>query len=221
MKRAWESVEAGRAAKAMVARGQFLKSNLVRVDGPMTDDEYEKLPDDDQILSQGTQQAILSTSASIAQPKQVQIDPKKLKLPEDPKAAVKPVTKVKKDKEKPETTSKSQDPQSNETAVDQFIQQISSTNDEVLLNRPPTPPKPKVFLPPIDIAPFVKSRSNAIIFKNENFEKEEEEIRKNEVNKFLLFKEQILKFREEERKYRLYQKMKQIEEYEILQVSIY
>jgi hypothetical protein len=34
-------------------------------------------------------------------------------------------------------------------------------------------------------------------------------------------KEQMVKFREEERKYRLYQKLKQIEECEALQVNIF
>jgi hypothetical protein len=28
--------------------------------------------------------------------------------------------------------------------------------EEILLSRPPTPPKPKVFLPPIDATPFVR-----------------------------------------------------------------
>ena len=28
--------------------------------------------------------------------------------------------------------------------------------DEPLSNRPPTPPKPKVYLPPLDIAPFIR-----------------------------------------------------------------
>lgn len=40
MKRAWESVEAGRAAKAAVARQAFLKANQVRLDNA-TDDEAE------------------------------------------------------------------------------------------------------------------------------------------------------------------------------------
>ena len=35
----------------------------------------------------------------------------------------------------------------------------------------------------------------------------------------MMFKEQMFKFREEERKYRLYQKLKQIEECEALQVT--
>lgn len=41
LKRAWESVEAGRAAKAAVARETFLKANQVRVDNGATDDEAE------------------------------------------------------------------------------------------------------------------------------------------------------------------------------------
>jgi len=33
---------------------------------------------------------------------------------------------------------------------------IKEIIDEILLDRPPTPPKPKVFLPPIDVVPFIK-----------------------------------------------------------------
>ena len=32
---------------------------------------------------------------------------------------------------------------------------MTNAADEILLSRPPTPPKPKVFLPPIDVAPFI------------------------------------------------------------------
>lgn len=99
---------------------------------------------------------------------------------------------------------------------------ISSDIDEVLLQRPPTPPKPKVFLPPIDPTPFIKTKQGqagyAPVLKDDEFVREQEKKRKSEVNDFMKFKEQMGKFREDEKKYRLYQKLKQIEECEILQV---
>ncbi len=90
--------------------------------------------------------------------------------------------------------------------------------DEPLSNRPPTPPKPKVCLPPLDVAPFTRTSHMGVIIKDENVEKEQARMRKMEMENFLQFKDQINKFREDERKYRLHQKIKQIEECETLQV---
>ena len=101
---------------------------------------------------------------------------------------------------------------------------LMGADDEVLLQRAPTPPKPKVFLPPIDAAPFVRTRQGEADFvaaavKDEAFVREQEERRKGEVGEFVRLREQMARFREDERKYRLYQKLKQIEECEILQVG--
>jgi hypothetical protein len=90
--------------------------------------------------------------------------------------------------------------------------------EEVFTNRPPTPPKPKVFLPPLDVKPFLRSNNIGPIIKDENFEKEQDELRKQDVQNFLAFKDQMLKFRDEERRYRYYQKLKQIEDCESIQV---
>jgi hypothetical protein len=57
------------------------------------------------------------------------------------------------------------------------------------------------------------------IIKDEEFEKEQANMRKLEMENFIQFKDQINKFREDERKYRLQQKLKQIEECENLQVN--
>jgi len=57
------------------------------------------------------------------------------------------------------------------------------------------------------------------IIKDEEFEKEQANMRKLEMENFVQFKDQINKFREDERKYRLQQKLKQIEECENLQVN--
>lgn len=98
---------------------------------------------------------------------------------------------------------------------------IGNEIEEPLLQRPPTPPKPKVFLPPIDATPFIKSkRGGQPVLKDNQFAAEQDRQRKKEVSEFMQFKEQMVKFREEEKKYRLYQKLKQIEECESLQVII-
>ena len=57
------------------------------------------------------------------------------------------------------------------------------------------------------------------IIKDEEFEKEQANMRKLEMENFTQFKDQINKFREDERKFRLQQKLKQIEECENLQVN--
>jgi len=98
---------------------------------------------------------------------------------------------------------------------------IGTEMDETLLQHPPTPPKPKVFLPPIDPSPFVKSKfsdgSYTPVLKDDEFIKAQDRQRKQEISEFMQFKDQMVKFREEEKKYRLYQKLKQIEECERLQ----
>lgn len=58
------------------------------------------------------------------------------------------------------------------------------------------------------------------MLKDEIFEREQAKLRKMEFDNFMAFKEQISKFRDEERKYRLNEKLKQIEECENLQVGI-
>ena len=56
------------------------------------------------------------------------------------------------------------------------------------------------------------------MLKDDNFIKEQDKQRKMEIHNFMQFKEQMTKFRDEEKKYRLYQKLKQIEDCETLQV---
>lgn len=50
---------------------------------------------------------------------------------------------------------------------------INPEIDEVLLHCPPTPPKPKVFLPPIDPTPFIKSKHGQVdyapVLKDDEF----------------------------------------------------
>ena len=190
LKKAWENHEIGRSVKAMASRHRFLRENLVKADGgAITDEELDKLNEDQD--NQGSAQKIEKTKTKN------QVEEKGQKG-----------AKSKKD-----------------TKIEIKIEQTPSSdaefpvNEEVFTDTPPTPPKPKVILPPIDIDPFIRESYYHLRIKDENFEKEQARMRKIEFDKFISFKDQMNKFREEERKYRLQQKIKQIEECEILQVN--
>jgi len=99
------------------------------------------------------------------------------------------------------------------------VESSANIQDEVLLNRPPTPPKPKTILPPIELEPF-KKYSNFQVFKDENIERQLAEERKQEFDNFRYIREQILRIREEERKNTITYKSKQIEECETLQQKL-
>ena len=57
------------------------------------------------------------------------------------------------------------------------------------------------------------------VIKDELIEMEQAEMRKEEVERFKLFREKLNKIREEERKFRISSKTKQIEDCETLQVT--
>ncbi len=208
----------------MIARSNFLKANLVKADG-LTDDESEKefkekeLPKEkekEKEEEENNQLQQISGSKSVEQNgKQPSKD--KSKGSEDPKGSKASKEKVQKEKSKEKSDSLTK---STQDLTSHIEQPINNEAEEILLNRPPTPPKPKVFLPPIDATPFIRSKIPEPIFKDDKFIKEQDIHRKTEVNNFLHFKEQMIKFRDEEKKYRLYQKVKQIEECEALQVNI-
>jgi hypothetical protein len=50
-----------------------------------------------------------------------------------------------------------------EQPVEQFVEPINPI-DEILLNRPPTPPKPKTILPQVDAKPFIRYVVLILIF---------------------------------------------------------
>lgn len=169
LKRAWESHEIGRSAKAMISRSKFLKENMIKVDGgSITDEENEKSNDDE--LNQTIQQsshsnqlptiASAGSSASSGHPSQqssqraVQAQ-SKAKQTEDTKGA-KVAKGGKKEKDKAESTKAS-----SQELINQTIEQANETVpnvEEILMSRPPTPPKPKNILPPIEpyIEPFLR-----------------------------------------------------------------
>ena len=220
LKRAWEAHEGGRAAKATIARADFLKAHQVRTEGAATDDEGDKPPEEEQPAPQAQPTPAQPTPQNVQIPTPKVVEPKSSKEPKSKQSVagdeVKSSKGSKQKKDKAESVKASQEltPQVNEQLANESI-----TIEEPLSNRPPTPPKPKFYLPPIDVAPFLRVNHFGPVIKDEAFEKEQTQMRKMEMDSFLSFKDQIHKFREEERKFRLHQKLKQIEDCEALQVG--
>ena len=170
----------------MIARGKFLKANLVKTDIDANDENSQTL----------------SQKANDQKKNGKSVDD------------VKSSKVVKKNNKTDSMTKSSQD-----LSIQPQEQIFNNDSEEILLNRPPTPPKAKVFLPPSDASQFIRSQQTYSILKDAQFIKDQDMHRKTEVNNFIQFKEHMHKFRDEEKKYRLYQKFKQIEECEHLQVQ--
>lgn len=150
MKRAWENVEAGRAAKAAIARSNFLKSNLIKADGtPYTEEDTEKVQADEELQSK-----VLEQMQASIKPKQSVSQPVAIKNDDQPKASITVKSRKKDPSIKPILETEVKSSQDLNKIEETF--NMTNATDEILLSRPPTPPKPKVFLPPIDVAPFIK-----------------------------------------------------------------
>jgi hypothetical protein len=249
MKKAWESVEVGRAARATIARTNFLKTNLIKADGnTSTDDENEKdksleeeevqlppqtitrkvslskknLPaaSSNTSLTKNTESStnVATNLTATKTTSSTSLTTPKGGTKQSETTSTTKTKGTKKDKEKEKEKEKTALQQ--QTANDQLLNESANEKvDEILLARPPTPPKPKIFLPPIDISPFLKTSNQGYIIKDSDFENEQAMLRKQEMENFLKFKEIIQKSREEERRHRFNQKIIQIEECEALQVK--
>lgn len=121
----------------MIARSKFLRENLVKQDGSLaTDDEFEKtLEEEAQLQVQASQTSLASKQGG-----------GKSKADESAsKLGSKGLGKQKKEKNDVKISSEAPE-QITEIAV----------VEETLSTRPPTPPKPKTFLPPLDLTPFTR-----------------------------------------------------------------
>ena len=138
---------------------------MVKADGSLaTDDEAEKqssedvLPESMKPLVASTFQAVAAlvvkppaqppTAASSAKPSDDQ--PKvsiTIKQRKKEQPSIKPILEAE--------VKSSNDLLKTEDSLT-IVPTVKEIVDEFLLDRPPTPPKPKVFLPPIDVIPFVK-----------------------------------------------------------------
>jgi hypothetical protein len=145
----------------MIARADFLKAHLVRVDGvsATTDDEGEKTADDEtqNTLAPPTTIDKQSSQSSVKAPDVKQSKVSKTSVDESKGAAAagaKGAKGVKDSKKDKDSTKPSQEPVTQMS--DHQGNESITIPDEPLSNRPPTPPKPKVFLPPLDVAPFIR-----------------------------------------------------------------
>lgn len=145
----------------MVARAKYLRENLVKLDGSLaTDDELEKTIDEE-----SSQAAVNhNTSQTSVQSKQAT------------DVSTKPPKTARQSEEAPPTkTSKTAKPKKEKNDVKIAVEEPEKINEtivvveEVLSNRPPTPPKPKTQLPPLDLTPFIRFLFCSLKIFNEYF----------------------------------------------------
>lgn len=119
----------------MVARSKYLRENLVKQDGtPATDDEFEKtIEEESQLQVQSSQTNLMPKLGG------------RSKASEDLTSRL--IKGFKQKKEKNDVRISSEAPEQ--------ITEIAVV-EERLSNRPPTPPKPKTLLPPLDLSPFIR-----------------------------------------------------------------
>lgn len=67
---------------------------------------------------------------------------------------------------------------------------------------------------------YKRTTNDGRVLKDDRFQREQDELRKREIQNFLEFKSDLSRFREEEKKFRVHQKMRQLEEYEALQLRL-
>jgi hypothetical protein len=127
----------------MLTRLDFLKTHLVKTD-PNSVDEEEKYGDEDQV---GELPSGVSQSSQLIPARTVQ----------DKATKSKQATIVEDAKSKGSKSKKVVEPKVQEQAIipEPMIESMPIV-EEILLNRPPTPPKPKSTLPPLDLSNFMK-----------------------------------------------------------------
>lgn len=153
----------------MISRTKFLKENLIKIDGgSLTDDEIDKQNEEDPLNQTQSHQTlnqplppILSAGSSTHGQQGNQKSSNEAtnvtnKQAKGGKQAEEQKTSTKGSKQKKDKTESTK--VSQELIAQQASEQLSEALvvEEVLTNRPPTPPKLKIVLPPIDIGPFVR-----------------------------------------------------------------
>jgi hypothetical protein len=148
-----------------VARSKYLKENLIKLDGSLaTDDEFDRTVDDDAQLQ--AQQISVSQSQTSIQSKQTTNVSKQSKPKQSEDIGSKQSKGSKLKKETSDTKIASAD------ITEQVTEPVLV--EEVFSNRPPTPPKPKTQLPPLDLSPFIRLEPHFEFLKrlkNQNFKK--------------------------------------------------
>jgi hypothetical protein len=135
MKKAWETLQTGRAEKAMQTRQKFLDSLQIKVDEQLSPEINDEIINISEIRTDSETSAP-TTPLIIEQQQQV--------VKQTPPRKKSPSSTKKESVVKDEINSKK-------------IELIPPAQiDELLLNEPPLSSKPKISLPPLDIKPFIK-----------------------------------------------------------------
>ncbi|UJR30270.1 hypothetical protein I4U23_017808 [Adineta vaga] len=218
-KKAWETLETGRAQKAMQTRQKFLDSLQPKVEErPLsaTTDGTTKSPE-----TQPSDKPSTTTAPSTVPPAAEQQPVAK----QTPAATTKKgisSTGTKKGAAKDEATKQA------ELAAAAAAQQEAAPLvppmpivDEPLLDQPP-PTKPKIILPPLDIKPFTKHKllGDETIIIDPLFEEEELRRRQAEFLEYAKYADEIRQYRTEDQNNRYKEKIRQLEEYVDLQGKI-
>ncbi|CAF0738248.1 unnamed protein product [Adineta steineri] len=202
IKKAWETVQVGRAEKAMRTRQKFLDSLQVKNDEkplPNVIDDTKILPaihTDEETIPTHTAPIIeqQQTIKQISHSKKNSLTIKKGSIKDD-------IQKI--------------------TELIPIVLPSKPQIDEPLLNEPPQN-KPKITLPLLDIKPFLKQKlfSNEPIISDSFFEQKNFERRQNLFSEYSKSINEIRLNREDDQNNRHNEKLRQIEEYSNLQAKI-
>lgn len=215
MKKAWETVEAGRAQKAMNTRQKFLESLQPKPD------ERPSSGTTDNALKRSDSRTDGETSSATVAPSTAATTEQK----EITKQAHASTKKSASSTGNKKSTAKDEAAKQAELAAQELAQAAAAAAappvDEPLLDQPP-PMKSKVVLPPIDVKPFLKQKmlSDEPIILDPLFEQEELRRRQTEFTEYAKYAKDIQKNRDEEHKNRYTEKIRQLEEYIDLQAKI-
>ncbi|CAM2703017.1 unnamed protein product [Rotaria socialis] len=202
MKRAWETLQAGRAENAMESRQRFLDSLQTKTDEVSS----SEITDDTTIVSEihtdEETNCIITSSTNESQQVIKQTSPTK-----------KNVSSTKKGSAKDEI--------SKQTELAESFTSSASQADESLLDEPPPSIKFKAALPPLDLTPFLKQKllSDGSIVNYDLFEKEDLQIRQNNFTEYSKHMDEIRQTRQVDQSNRYKEKIRQLEDYVDLQAK--
>ncbi|CAF2133241.1 unnamed protein product [Rotaria magnacalcarata] len=202
MKKAWETLHAGRAENAMESRQRFLDSLQTKI----YESSLSEITDDTTNVSEirtDEETNCIITSSAIESQQVIKQTP----------ATKKNVSPTKKGSAKDEI--------SKQTELAESFTSSASQANEALLDEPPPSIKCKVALPPLDLTPFLKQklRSDGSIVTYDLFEKEDLQIRQNNFTEYSKHMDEIRQSRQVDQSNRYKEKIRQLEDYVDLQAK--
>ncbi|UJR16262.1 hypothetical protein I4U23_003169 [Adineta vaga] len=196
IKKAWETLQVGRAEKAMRSRQKFLESIHVKVDD--------------------------HPSSQISDNSETVIDNRTISSPiiEQPEMVRQPSTMKKSSSSLSKKTSVKDDLLKQTELIPTVLPQVKSPIDEPLLNESPS--KPKLTLPLLDVKPFLKQKllSERPVLFDTLFEQEDMKRRQKSFMEYSKRLNDIRVEQKDDKKTRYKEKLRQLEEYLDLQAKI-